>query len=283
MDIDGALPKFDIPKDFIVGDNISCEILNMYGLFPCKIKAGVFAFCLRGTIRATINLKEYNIGASDFVSLLPNSFIQIHEVSADAQVSFAAFSSQFLEGVNYIKTISSLLITVMENPIMSLNENTSSVYRDFFSLLVKADADPDAILLSDSLHSVLDIFVRAMSNLYKKGSFWKDPAMTRDKEIAREFIQLVWENYTQEHSVSFYADRIRITLPHFCYVIRKSTGQTALDIIANVIILDAKAQLKSTNIPIKEIAANLGYNNAAFFDKYFKRHVGMSPMEYRNS
>ena len=43
MKIDVDLPKFDIPKDFIVGDGITGDILNMYGLFPCKIKAGVFA------------------------------------------------------------------------------------------------------------------------------------------------------------------------------------------------------------------------------------------------
>ena len=43
MKIDVDLPKFDIPKDFIVGDGITGDILNMYGLFPCKIKAGVHA------------------------------------------------------------------------------------------------------------------------------------------------------------------------------------------------------------------------------------------------
>lgn len=48
MKIDVDLPKFDIPKDFIVGDGITGDILNMYGLFPCKIKAGVFAFAREG-------------------------------------------------------------------------------------------------------------------------------------------------------------------------------------------------------------------------------------------
>ena len=60
MKIDVDLPKFDIPKDYIVGDGITGDILNMYGLFPCKIKAGVFAFCTQGTIRLTIHIaSEY--------------------------------------------------------------------------------------------------------------------------------------------------------------------------------------------------------------------------------
>ena len=94
MKIDVDLPKFDIPKDFIVGDGIMGDILNMYGLFPCKIKAGVFAFCTRGTIRVTINLDEHTARANDFITLLPNTFIQIHEVSEDAEVFFFPFSGK---------------------------------------------------------------------------------------------------------------------------------------------------------------------------------------------
>ena len=73
-----------------------------------------------------------------------------------------------------------------------------------------------------------------------------------------------------------------ITLPHFCSKIKNATGQTALEIISGVIIMDAKAQLKSTNLPIKDISISLGFNNPSFFNKYFKQHVGMTPQEYRN-
>ena len=261
MKIDVDLPKFDIPKDFIVGDGITGDILNMYGLFPCKIKAGVFAFCTRGTIRVTINLDEHTARANDFITLLPNTFIQIHEVSEDAEVCFVAFSSRFLESINFIRTISNLIVTIIENPVVPLSGNAAAIYKDFFSLLVRADNAPDSILFTDSLK----------------------PVLSRDKEIAREFVQLVWQYYTKERSASFYAGKLRITLPHFCYVIKKTTGMTALDIIANIVIMDAKAQLKSTNLPIKEISIGLGYSNVAFFDKYFRRYVGMSPLEYRNS
>ena len=50
-----------------------------------------------------------------------------------------------------------------------------------------------------------------------------------------------------------------------------------------MVIMDAKAQLKSTNLPIYQIADSLNFNNVSFFGKYFKRYVGVSPQEYRNS
>lgn len=283
MEIEGNLPKFDLPKDFIVSDSISGEILNLYGLFPCKIKAGVFAFCSRGTIRATINLKEYTLGPNSFITLLPNSFIQIHEVSADGLVCFAGFSSSFLERVNFIRTVSNQLIEIMDNPMICLNEEGASLFKDFFSLLTKASDKNNSAIFDGCTKSVLNIFLQAMLNMYTEFSTWEKPKLIREKEIARDFMQLVWQNYTVEHGASFYAEKLRITLPHFCYVVKKATGKTPLDLIATTIILDAKAQLKSTNRPVKEIAISLGYNNVAFFDKYFKRYVGITPLEYRNS
>ena len=48
MKIDVDLPKFDIPKDFIVGDGIMGDILNMYGLFPWQDKSGRVCFLHAG-------------------------------------------------------------------------------------------------------------------------------------------------------------------------------------------------------------------------------------------
>ena len=73
MIIDDALPKFDLPVDFVTDDSITGDILNQYGRFPCHIKAGVFVLCTRGTVRATINLSEYTITHNDFVTVLPGS------------------------------------------------------------------------------------------------------------------------------------------------------------------------------------------------------------------
>ena len=66
MIIDGNLPKFDLPIDFIADDSITGDILNMYSRFPCQIKAGLFILCTEGTVRATINLLEVEMTLSLF-------------------------------------------------------------------------------------------------------------------------------------------------------------------------------------------------------------------------
>lgn len=281
--MDDNIPKFDIPLDFIVGDSITGEILNQYGRFPCKIKAGTFILCTEGTVRATVNLTEFTIKKHDFITLPPGCFIQIHEVSDDIKLSFAGFSSKFVSEINYIKTITNYLPVIFDNPIMSLPENMSSLYHQAFNLLINAYAMPKTIENKEILKAVFTVFMQGVIELYKNHTPYNNAPVTRNMEICREFVQLAMENYTKEHSVSYYAKRLNITLQHFCYVIKKVSGRTALDILSNIIIMDAKAQLKSTDLPVKKIAFALGFDNLSFFNKYFRQHVGMTPREYRES
>ena len=143
---------------------------------------------------------------------------------------------------------------------------------------------------------------RSLSSRYKNGSKHIELAPQRHRQnvlppsadakreqepergkYAANWVQLVIENYTRERRAQFYADKLGISLQHLSTTVRQVTGRNVLDIIAHVVIVDVKAKLKSTNMTIQEIAYSLNFPSASFFGKYFKRHMGMSPLEYRNS
>ena len=280
MIIDDALPKFDLPVDFVTDDSITGDILNQYGRFPCHIKAGVFVLCTRGTVRATINLSEYTITHNDFVTVLPGSFIQIHEVSSDTRVCFAGFSSEFISRVSYVETYLDFLPMILDNPIMTLQEEVAQLYRNAFSLLIRAYSLPNTLDNKEILMSIFTIFFQGVGELYKRCKPTTNEPIKREHELYRQFIQLLMTHYTQEHEVSFYAKKCGVTPAHFSGAIRKASGHSPLAIITGIII-NAKAQLKSTRLPVKEIAFSLGFNNLSFFNKYFRKHVEMTPQEYR--
>ena len=91
------------------------------------------------------------------------------------------------------------------------------------------------------------------------------------------------QNYNKTRNVAWYAEKLKISNIHLCTTVKKVTGNTCVEIISHMVIMDAKSQLKSTNIPIQEISNSLNFANTSFFGKYFKRYVGMSPLAYRNS
>ena len=80
----------------------------------------------------------------------------------------------------------------------------------------------------------------------------------------RIFIRLVHTDYVREHQVSYYALKMNMKPAALCRLVKKESGHTAMEIINNTIIMDAKAQLCTANTPIKDIAVSLRFNNAAF-------------------
>lgn len=276
-----VLPKFDLPVDFVANDSITGDILNQYSRFPCKIKAGIFILCMEGTVRATVNLLEVDIRKNDFVVLLPNSFIQIHEVSADTRVSVAGFSSEFMDSGNYVQTLLESMPTILNNPVVSLDDKISGLFRNVYLLLINACALPNTLENKEILRSILAIFLHGAKDLYKRYGGSLDEPLKREHELYRQFIRLLMINYTQEHEVSFYAKRCGVTPAHFSNAIRRASGRSPIAVITDTLVMNAKAQLKSTRLPVKEIAFSLGFGNLSFFNKYFRKHVGMTPQEYR--
>ena len=104
----------------------------------------------------------------------------------------------------------------------------------------------------------------------------------KSEKLCRDFTQMVMQNYSKNRNVSWYAEKLNISHAHLCSIVKQTTGKTCVDIISSMVIMDAKSQLKSTQLSIQEISDSLNFANMSFFGKYFKRYVGMSPLEYRN-
>ena len=66
-----------------------------------------------------------------------------------------------------------------------------------------------------------------------------------------------------------------------CATIKQVSNKTAGDLIVEAIITDAKAKLKLTNLQVKEIGLSLGFDNVAFFNRFFKTHTSVTPKAYR--
>ena len=92
----------------------------------------------RRMVKATINLLEVVIRKNDFVIVLPNSFIQIHEVSSDTRISFAGFSSDFMLSGNYVEILLDSMPMILNSPVISLQDDIAGLYRNVYLLLIRA-------------------------------------------------------------------------------------------------------------------------------------------------
>jgi len=102
-------------------------------------------------------------------------------------------------------------------------------------------------------------------------------------DIVKRFIDLLEANFSKERSVGFYAGELNVHPNHLNALIKKHTGFTAKESIQNRLLLETKYLLHSTNLSIKEISHQVGFNDPNYFAVFFRRLENISPGNYRSS
>ena len=160
---------------------------------------------------------------------------------------------------------------ITECPIVELQEDIASYLKDYFSLLARVTCDERFSLPSEMTEVSLKSILTAVGLIYQKYSR-KDHNTNRKEEICRELVGLVTEHYAEERRAQFYADKLGISLQHLSTTVKQVTGRNVLDVIAYVVIIDAKAKLKSTHMTIQEIAYSLNFPSASFVETHHRGH-----------
>lgn len=281
------IPKFDIHTDFLAGNNITGPTIMLYSHFPVKLAAGVLVLCVRGTLTASFGISERVIREQDFLVLPPGIFFQVKDASEDLLLYFCAFSSKMLQTSFFSQFMVQLYSSFYFHPIIRLPAGHFQIYKEALGLLVHAQElgkQGNEILTDTLIEGIIPIFLKGCAQLLNKDEIQKTPEEETDEyKISQMFIGLVMQQYRKEHRVSAYAGQLGVPLNRLCIIVKKHLHMTALQFIDRMIILDAKFLLKSSKEQIKQIALTLGFQNNSFFTKYFRKHTGLSPIEYRLS
>lgn len=128
------------------------------------------------------------------------------------------------------------------------------------------------------LHSILDLILTTCASLYESD---ENAISGKGHLLVKKFFQLVEENYNRNLSVTQYADMMAITPNHLTQTVTQLTGKTSSQIIKSKQILEIQRLLVHTNLSVSEIATRLNFPDQSYFAKFFKREVGVSPLQYR--
>ena len=97
----------------------------------------------------------------------------------------------------------------------------------------------------------------------------------------RRFIKLVETETPKEREVGYYASKLCITPKYLSAICKEIARRPASALINEATAKQIKMMLRSSDMTIKEIAREAGFDNLSFFGKYVKRELGMSPRDYR--
>jgi AraC-like DNA-binding protein len=109
----------------------------------------------------------------------------------------------------------------------------------------------------------------------------KVPPTGRQQLLMRDFIQLIESNYINKRSVKEYADLLSVTANYLSQSVKQVSGRNALSFIAERLAAEARSLVRYTDMEISRIAYQLEFSDPNNFGKFFKKHAGVSPSEFR--
>ena len=105
----------------------------------------------------------------------------------------------------------------------------------------------------------------------------------RAEKIFADFIRLVEQNYKTERRVGWYGEQMCLSPKYLSETVKTVSLRSPNEWIDNYVTMELRALLRNTTMSVKEIASEMNFPNQSFLGKYFKEHVGMSPVSYRKS
>jgi AraC family transcriptional regulator, transcriptional activator of pobA len=182
------------------------------------------------------------------------------------------FSNKYIESK---KILSSSI-----QPYIRLTDSEAKEIADIFETILeekKSESNDKNELIALKIIELLIMSERLFDN--KQNLEANIPSI----DIIKRFLDLLEANFSTERSVKFYAEKLAVHPNYLNALIKKHTGVTAKESIRNRLLIETKYLLHSTNLSIKEISNQLGFNDPNYFTSFFTKFENISPGNYRAS
>lgn len=235
---------------------------------PYQLSEGRFLRVVNGRARVMANLRVFELTPQTVFILPPDAIIQYEEIDADFQIQ--AFSYATLPAAIAFDRVT----------LLHLGDSDFRRTGDYLQLMLQ-------VLHKDSysMRTIQLLQMALMNDLHHiqtvEAERQPDVKPSRQEQVFNQFIDLVNEHGSRERRIQFYAERLLLSPNRLSTLIKEYSGRTVSQWLNQETLLQAKVLLRHSDLMIYEIADRLGFAESTAFNRYFKREVGMTPLEYR--
>ncbi len=235
----------------------------------------LFIFQKKGHSKIVVDFKEVDLIESSIICILPG---QVHSVTLVTSNTEA-----------WLMTVDINLINKNDRVILEesyfyyksivIDETNSRFLNSCMELLVFSE---ETSIRSEVICSLTSTCVCHFAQIYKQLNISKVPT-SRKHIITKQFKSLLLKHYKTHKSVKDYAVKLSITAAYLNEAVKKVTGLTVSFWIQQMILTEAKRLLYATDNNVKEIAYQLGFDDYAYFNRYFSNFEKVSPLQFRKN
>lgn len=227
---------------------------------------------------------EYSVRPGNVIFSLPGQvrrWDKDHIINGLALIFEEEFLLSFFNDVSFIHNLayfklsqSARLLSLNENEFIRIDDLIKNIKQEIDS----SDWEKDEHVLRALLYQTLTLLNRYFIFQHQLAS----SPLSVGKYHMDKFTTLVETEFSNHHSIPFYADKLCITPNYLNEIVKSITGNTAKQIIQSRILLEAKKLLLYSSLSVSEIAIRLNYETTSYFIRFFRNQTGRTPLSYRN-
>ncbi|GAB3557776.1 helix-turn-helix domain-containing protein [Spirosoma fluminis] len=287
LTIDQPVPIYRLEDDPILGNKLF-SMIRFEGmlthqsdlLIPHRKDYFLLVFIRRGNSRHWVDMRPYVIKDNTLHFSVPNQLV-VKEEPKPLWGTALAFTNEFL-ALQENASLSGL--PLIRNPQnaheLRLTETDITFTEDILAKIYTEYNQPGE-WQQRMLTAYLTVFLTYLSRLYTE-QFEGQPLST-DKLLLRKYQAEIDEHFRELHQVSAYASLLNVSAGYLSEAVKAQSGKPAITHIHERLILEARRLLFHTQHSLKEIAFDLGFSEASYFNRFFKRETGATPADYRTS
>lgn len=250
---------------------------------PSRPGFGAILLCTSGRARLIINLEEQEIFPGSEVNLIIGSSIALLERSEDFSAYCFYFSEEMARDVTYhIDPIFFKHLTT--HPFFHHDEISYPNVLNWMQMANYTYLDREnrfrTLITRNRLHN---FFLEICDKVLRGRGNPSDHASPHRNEIYHRFMDLAHKLCTRNRNVAYYADKLCISTRYLSSITREIRNRSAKELIDDVLVQEIKIRLRTTQKTIQEISNELNFPDQSYLGRYFKRHTGISPTQFRNS
>lgn len=231
----------------------------------------------KGTYNIDFKKHKFNDNVLFFLSPGQVFSVESESIKEAYKISFIKDFYCIQAHDQYVACNGVLFNNVYETPFVQPCEKDSQKL-SFVLESLEEEFQKNEVAQYDMLQAYLKQFIILSVRIQKELAPVKSDVETK---LFKDFSILVEQNFRTMHSVTEYAARLALSPKSLTKNFQRVGVESPSDFIKNRIVLEAKRKLIYTNLPVKEIAYDLGFNDAAYFTRFFTKAENISPLQFR--
>jgi len=229
----------------------------------------------KGTISIEIDFEKHDINPLSVIYIHPD---QVHRLGTfeNVTVSFWAINNE-----NLSPECLKLLEDITPARPLSLNKETFAIISEAVSLCIKLSERTHEKLHRSLFKDSCNILVTLVASQYL-AQYPSSDKLSRFETVTKAFKAALESSFITIRRPKAYAQKLNISTPYLNECIKNATGHSVSYHIQQRIILEAKRLLYHSDKSVKEIAAELGYEDYDYFSRLFTKVTGMTALTFRN-